>query len=322
MRSTRLTFALAAGSVALLAACAPTASSTATSTTSAAPAASSAAPSPSAAPSSAAASPSGGTAAGIEGCAKDTLKTQAAGKLTVGTDKPAFGPWFVDDDPSNGKGFESAVAYAVAEKLGYAKTDVTWVVASFDSVIAPGPKTFDFDINQVSITDERKKNIDFSSGYYDVSQAVVTVKGSKAAGAKALADLKALKFGAQTGTTSLKAITDVIAPTAKPSVYDTNDDAKLALANGQIDAIVVDLPTALFLAAVGTKDGGIDNGVLVGQLANPAGTAPEQFGLVLDKGSALTSCVSKAVDALRADGTLKKLEGQWLTDTAGAPVLT
>ena len=213
------------------------------------------------------------------------------------------------------------MAYAVADKLGFAPSDVSWVTASFNSVIAPGPKNFDFDINQVSITEERKAAVDFSSGYYDVSQSVVTVKGSKAAGVKTIADLAKLKLGAQAGTTSFKAINEVVKPASKAAVFNTNDDAKLALSNGQIDAIVVDLPTGLFLSAVGAADGGIDNGLLVGQLPNSS-SQTEQFGLVLDKGSTLTSCVSQAVDALRADGTLKKLEQQWLTETAGAPVLS
>jgi len=267
-----------------------------------------------------AASTSAASASASASCTKDTLQVRTPGTLTVGTDKPAYAPWFVDDNPANGKGYESAVAYAVAEKLGFARADVTWTTASFSSVIAPGPKTFDFDINQVSITDERRKNIDFSSGYYDVTQAVVTVKGSKAAGAKGLADLAGLKIGAQVGTTSLKAIEEIIKPSAKAAVFNTNDDAKLALANGTIDAIVVDLPTALFLSAVGTKDGGLDNGVLIGQLGGSS-SKTEQFGLVLDKGSPLTKCVSQAVDALRVDGTLTTLESQWLTGTAGAPVL-
>ena len=297
MRTTRSFLVLMAGVALGVTACAPQDSGS----TSASPAAS-------------------GASTSASACSKETLKLHTAGKLTIGTDKPAYTPWFVDDTPSNGKGFESAVAYAVADKLGFSATDVTWTVASFNSVIAPGAKAFDFDINQISITDERKKNIDFSTGYYDVTQAVVTVKGSKAAAVKTVAELKGLKLGAQTGTTSFKAITEVIAPSGKPSVFNSNDDAKLALANGQIDALVVDLPTGLFLSAVGTKDGGIDNGLLVGQLPN-SGSATEQFGLALDKGSPLTSCVSQAVDALRADGTLKKLEAQWLTTTAGAPVL-
>jgi len=269
----------------------------------------------------AAATTSAATTPTASACAKDKLTLRTAGKLTIGTDKPAFEPWFTDDDPTNGKGFESAVAYAVAEKLGFTKDEVTWTVASFNSVIAPGPKEFDFDINQVSITQERTKNVDFSSGYYDVSQAVVTVKGSKAVGVKTVADLAKLKLGAQTGTTSFKAITDVVKPASDPSVFNTNDDAKLALANGQIDALVVDLPTALFLSAVGTKDGGVDDGVLVGQLPG-TGSATEQFGLVLDKGSPLTECVTQAVDQLRDEGRLAELAQQWLTDTAGAPVLS
>jgi polar amino acid transport system substrate-binding protein len=299
--------ALLAGAVTVaLAGCAPQSSGTSTS----------------ASASTAPAGASSSAAAGLGGdCAKDKLTLKTAGKLTVGTDKPAFAPWFVDDDPTNGKGFESAVAFAVADRLGFARTDVTWVTASFNSVVAPGPKNFDFDINQVSITEERKAGIDFSSGYYDVSQSVITVKGSKAAGVKSIADLAKLKLGAQTGTTSFKAINDVIKPADKPAVFNTNDDAKLALANGQIDAMVVDLPTGLFLSAVGAKDGGVDNGVLLGQLPNSS-SGTEQFGLVLDKGSALTSCVSQAVDALRADGTLKQLETTWLTETAGAPVLS
>jgi polar amino acid transport system substrate-binding protein len=250
-----------------------------------------------------------------DACAKDNLALRTAGKFTVGTDKPAYPPWFVDDDPSNGKGYESAVAYAVAKQLGFAPTDVAWVVAGFNSVIAPGPKNFDVDVNQVSITDQRKQAVDFSSGYYDVTQALVAVKGNPAASAKSIADLKKVKLGAAVGTTSLKAITDQIKPDSKPAVFDDNDKAKLALSNGQIDALVVDLPTALELAAVEIKDG-----VVVGQLPNAGGT-PEQFGMVLEKGSALTPCITQAVDALRANGTLKQLEQQWLTTSAGAPVL-
>ena len=279
------------------------------------------------APTDEAAAPSGSSATGspatgsasTAACSKASLQTRTPGRLTVGTDKPAYAPWFVDDEPSNGKGFESAVAYAVAKQLGYEQADVTWSVVSFNQATAPGPKTFDVDINQVSITDARKKTLDFSTGYYDVAQAVVSTARSKAAKVTTLAELKALKLGAQVGTTSYTAASTTIAPTQKVAVFNSNDDAKAALANGQIDAIVVDLPTGLFLSAVGAKDGGIDDGKLVGQL--PTSGAPEQFGMVLDKGSALTSCVSGAVDALRADGTLTRLEQQWLTDKAGAPSL-
>ncbi len=257
----------------------------------------------------------GGATGTSAACSKDSLQTRTPGTLTIGTDKPAYEPWFVDDDPSNGQGYESAVAYAVADRLGFGQDEVTWTVASFNSVIAPGPKTFDFDINQVSITEERRQAVDFSSGYYDVTQAVITVKGSKAEGVTTVAGLKDLKLGAQVGTTSFQTITDVVAPSSQPAVFNTNDDAKLALSNGQIDALVVDLPTALFITAAE-----LDGGVVVGTLPG-TGSQTEQFGLVLDKGSPLTQCVSQAVDALRADGTLAELEAQWLTDAAGAPVL-
>ncbi len=256
------------------------------------------------------------SASGASGsaCTKDSMKTHTAGKLTVGTDKPAYGPWFSDDDPSNGKGYESAVAYAIADKLGYAKGDVTWVVAPFGTVIAPGAKAFDFDVNQVSISDERKKAVDFSSGYYDVRQTVITYKGSPIDGKTAVADLKAAKLGAQVGTTSYTAAKDQIAPSTAVAVYDTNDLAVQALKNKQIDGIVVDLPTAFYMTAAQ-----MDDGVIVGQLPAQSG-AQEQFGAVLDKGSALTPCVTQAVDALRKDGTLDKLVKEWLS-TQGAPEL-
>jgi polar amino acid transport system substrate-binding protein len=255
-------------------------------------------------------------ASGANACAKETLPVLTSGKLTIGTDKPAYEPWFKDDDPANGQGFESAVAYAVAEKLGFAKTEVEWAVVPFNSVIQPGPKKFDFDINQVSITDERKNAVDFSSGYYDVTQAVIANNDSKIANAKSIADLKGAKLGAAVGTTSYKVITDTIKPSAQPAVFDNNDIAKASLQNGQIDGLLVDLPTAFYMTAAELEDAKI-----VGQFANSGGTT-EQFGLVLEKGSKLTSCVSQAVDALKADGTLKKIEDQWLSADAGAPVLS
>lgn len=251
-------------------------------------------------------------------CAPADLATKTAGSFTVGTDSPAYEPWFSDNDPTNGKGYESAVAYAVAEKLGYTQDQVKWVTASFNSVIQPGKnKKFDVDINQFSITDKRKKAVDFSTGYYDVTQAVVTNGKSKAGSVTTLAGLKDLKLGAQVGTTSYDAIQDVVKPTRTAAVFDTNDAAKLALANGQVDAIVVDLPTALYLAAAEIKGGKV-----VGQLpATPGAGTTEQFGMVLAKGSPLTTCVSGAVDALKSDGTLTKLQEQWLTEGAGLPFL-
>ncbi|AQT83073.1 amino acid ABC transporter substrate-binding protein [Mycolicibacterium litorale] len=253
-----------------------------------------------------------GTAGGT--CDKASLPTLKSGVLTFGTDQPAYPPWFVDDDPANGKGFESAVAYAVAGKLGYDTKDVRWVRVPFNAAIAPGPKTFDANLNEFSITDERKQAVDFSSPYYDVTQAVVTVKSSPAAKVSTLDGLRALRLGAQVGTTSYDAA-KAVGTTAPIAVYNNNDDAKAALTNGQIDALVVDLPTAF---AVQSQ---LADGAIVGQL--PSGTGkPEQFGIVLDKGSALTACVSEAVDALRTDGTLTKLQQQWLAEAGNAPVLT
>ncbi|MET9905804.1 ABC transporter substrate-binding protein [Streptomyces sp. NPDC006476] len=260
----------------------------------------------------AAASPSGSTGTT---CAKGELATKASGKLTIATDEPAYEPWFKDDKPANGKGFESAVAYAVAQQLGYDKSAVVWQRVPFNKAFAPGVKTFDFDINQVSISAERKKAVDFSSGYYDVRQAVIALKSSKAAKATSIADLKNLKLGAQVGTTSLNYISDVVKPSQEAAAYSKNDQAISALKNGQVDAIVTDLPTAFYVTAAQ-----VPNAKIVGQFENQGGT-PEQFGLVLDKGSALTSCVSSAVDALRKDGTLAKLEKQWLSDAVDAPVL-
>lgn len=248
-------------------------------------------------------------------CEQGKLATEAKGKLTIGTDKPAYAPWFQDDNPASGKGFESAVAYAVAKALGYERNQVVWQTVPFNRSFAPGEKRFDFDINQVSISDQRKQAVDFSSGYYDVRQAVIALKTSKAGAAKTVADLKGAKLGAQVGTTSLDVVNDVIKPRQKPAVFQRNDFAKSALNNGQVDAIVVDLPTAFYITSAEVSEAKI-----VGQFENTGG-ATEQFGLVLDKGSRLTSCVTAAVDGLRKDGTLAALEKQWLSDAVDAPVL-
>ncbi|MEU3975359.1 ABC transporter substrate-binding protein [Streptomyces bacillaris] len=270
------------------------------------------APQPEAGPQTKASGQAGATAGA---CAPGKLATEVPGKLTVGTDKPAYAPWFSDDDPSNGKGFESAVAYAVAKQLGYERDAVVWQHTPFNSAFAPGAKKFDFDINQVSINEDRKKAVAFSSGYYDVRQAVVALKSSKAAKATSLADLKDVKLGAQVGTTSLEFINDLVKPGQKPAVYQRNDFAKSALKTGQVDAIVVDLPTAFYITGAEVPEA-----TVVGQFPNSTDN-PEQFGLVLDKESALTSCVSGAVDALRKDGTLAALEKEWLSDAVDAPVL-
>ena len=259
---------------------------------------------------------SGSASETVDACAKENLETLTPGTLTIATDKPAYPPWVIDDAPENGKGYEGAVAAAVAEELGFAPDEVTWTRTKFDAAIAPGPKDFDFDINQVSISEERAQAVDFSSPYYDVAQVVITVGGSKAAKATSLADLKDLKIGAQVGTTSYDAILAAIDPSQKPAVYNSNDDAKQALENGQVDAIVTDLPTAFYITSAE-----LDNGKIVGQLPSESG-AQEQFGLVLDKGSPLTTCVSQAVDALRADGTLDQLVDEWLSQAGGAPELS
>jgi polar amino acid transport system substrate-binding protein len=250
-----------------------------------------------------------------DACTPDTLETVADGTLTIATDDPAYEPWFVDNDPTNGEGYESAVAYAIAEQLGYTAEQVAWVKVPFNKVVQPGPKEFDFDVNQVSITEARRKAVDFSSGYYDVVQTVITNKGSAIDGATSLADLADAKLGAQVGTTSYTAITDQIQPSADPAVFDTNDQAVQSLKNGQIDGIVVDLPTAYFMTAVQLEDG-----VIVGQLPLPDGE-PEQFGAVLAKDSPLTDCVSSAVDTLREDGVLDQIGQEWLAQQ-GAPELS
>jgi polar amino acid transport system substrate-binding protein len=221
-----------------------------------------------------------------------------------------------DDKPQTGKGFEAAVAYAVAGKLGFAKKDVTWVRTTFDQAIAPGPKTFDFNLQQFSITPERKKAVDFSSPYYETTQAIVTTASSPAAKATSLADLKNLSIGAQSATTSFDAAEKQIAPKGGVQAFNSNDDAKLALENNQVDAIVVDLPTAFYL-----RDAELKDGKIVGQLPKVSGQQGDQFGLVLAKGSPLTKKVSAAVDALRTDGTLDRLAQQWLAGDGDAPVL-
>lgn len=248
-------------------------------------------------------------------CTPDSMETVADGTLTIATDDPAYEPWFVDNDPTNGQGYESAVAYAIAEQLGYTQDQVTWITVPFNKVVQPAPKDFDFDVNQVSITEARREAVDFSSGYYDVVQTVITNKGSSIDGVTSIADLGDAKLGAQVGTTSYTAIIDQIQPSEEPAVFDTNDQAVQALNNGQIDGIVVDLPTAYFMTAVQ-----LDDGTIVGQLPLPDGE-PEQFGAVLDKDSPLTECVSGAVDALREDGILDQIGQEWLAQQ-GAPELS
>jgi len=255
-------------------------------------------------------------------CAKSALKLVNAGQLTVGTDNPAFPPWFGGkekspwkvSDPRSGQGFESAVAYAVARKLGFAKNEVKWIVVPFNTSFAPGPKKFDFDINQISYTPARAKVVDFSDSYYNVNQAVVGRKGTKIAQAKSSADLQSAKLGAQLGTTSYQYIKEFIKPSQQPAVFDTNDAAVAALKNGQIDGLVVDLPTAFFVTAVQ-----VPNGKIIGQF--PTGNAGERFGMVLQKGNKLVGCINHALNQLKADGTLQQIQDKWLAKVGGAPIL-
>ncbi|MDF1604352.1 ABC transporter substrate-binding protein [Nocardioides sp. YIM 152315] len=250
-----------------------------------------------------------------DACATDSLPLKTAGQLTVGTDSPAYEPWFVDNDPSNGEGFEAAVAYAVAGELGFGEDQVTWVKVPFNKSYAPGPKDFDFDINQISITPERAEVVDFSDGYYSAAQAVIALTGTAGAEAASLADLKGLRLGAQTGTTSLTAIRDVIRPETDPAVFEDTNAAKNALQNDQVDAILADLPTAFYISAVE-----IPKSAIVGQFQPDTGEQ-EEFGMLFEKGSGLVACVNDALAALREDGTLDQIEKQWLSDVVNVPEL-
>lgn len=244
-----------------------------------------------------------------------TQLTVTPGKLTIGTGEPAYSPWIEDNNPESGKGYEAAVAYAVAAKLGFSAENVVWKRTTFDEAIAPGPKAWDINLQQYSITDERKQAVDFSSAYYTTAQAVLTYEGSPIASATSLSALKSARLGVAIGTTSASAAEKIIAPTTAAKIFNSNEDAVLALKNKQVDGLVVDLPTAIYLATAE-----IDGGKIVGQLADTTGG--DQFGLVLAKGSKLTAPVTAAVDALRADGTLKSLEKTWLADSINAPVLS
>lgn len=251
-------------------------------------------------------------------CRKDQLDTLYPGILTFGADQPVYPPWYIGDDPSNGEGFEAALAYAVAAELSYAADDVRWVRVPFNAALAPGPKIFDANLSQFSITEQRRAAVDFSTPYFDVTQAVVTVRTSPAAAARTLDDLRRLRLGAQVGSTSHRAAAALDAQ-IPVEVYNTNVDAKMALVDGRIDAMVADLPTAFAVANE------LNGGVMIGQLPDDGGpdqSGVGQFGIVLDHGSSLTRCVSWAVDSMRDDGTLARLQQRWLADAGRAPVLS
>src|SRR6056297_37825 len=247
----------------------------------------------------------------------DCAATIDDGVLTIATGEPAFYPWVIDDAPESGEGFEAAVAYAVAAEMGYDADAVTWVRTTFDEAIQPGAKSFDINLQQYSITEERAEHIDFSLPYYTSNQAIVALEGSAAEGAASIADLTDVKFGAQVGTTSLACITDVIQPNQDPFVYDDNVGAKAALEANQIDAAVFDLPTALFVSAVEIEDSSV-----IGQFPAETGGDTDQFGMVLEKDSALTSCVDVAITTITDNGELAAIQQEWLADTTGAPVIT
>ncbi len=253
------------------------------------------------------------TTASAESCTPQQLQTKTAGTLTVATDKPAYPPYFEEDEPANGEGFESAVAYAIGKQLGYAPADVKWTVEPFNASFAPGPKEFDFDVNEISITPQREKAVDFSAPYYTANQAVVALKSSDAAKAKTLEDLKEADIGVQVGTTSLEAVEEEIEPDSKPEVFNSSNDVIQALKNEQIDAVVVDLPTALYLTAAQ-----VPAATVVGQFSAPGG---DQWGALLAKESPLTACVSQAIEELESSGELEKITQQWMSEAAGAPEL-
>jgi polar amino acid transport system substrate-binding protein len=254
-----------------------------------------------------------GTTASASNCTPSKMQTHSAGELTIATDKPAYPPYFEDDEPANGEGFESAVGYAIGEQLGYPKGKIKWTVEPFDSSYAPGPKDFDFDVNEISITPTREKAVDFSAPYYSANQAVVALEDSEAAKAKSLADLKDTKIGVQINTTSLSAVNEEIEPSSKPEVFNGSGDVVTALKNGQVEAVVVDLPTALYLTAAQ-----VENATIIGQFGKAEG---EEWGALLAKGSSLTGCVSGAIEALEESGELEKITQRWMSQAAEAPQL-
>jgi polar amino acid transport system substrate-binding protein len=258
----------------------------------------------------------GATSPAADPCAVDQLPLHEPGTLTIATDKPAYDPWFSNNDPTNGKGFESAVAYALAEQLGFDEGQVSWVVVPFNKSYAPGAKDFDFDINQISITPQRAEVVDFSDGYYEAAQAVIVQKDSEYADSTSIADLQDAKFGAQVGTTSLQAIEAVIAPDQGVDVFDDTNGAKQALLNGSIDAFVADLPTAFYITAVE-----IPTATISGQFQPTAGET-EEFGLLFEKGNPLVECVNQALGELRDSGQLEQIEQRWLSQAVDVPELS
>lgn len=256
-----------------------------------------------------------GAAAAQDSCAAG--KTVAEGKLTVATGNPAYFPWVVDDAPESGQGFEAAFAYALAERMGFAKDQVAWERTSFDQAIQPGEKSFDLNIQQYSITPEREKTVDFSAPYFTSPAAVVVRKPTVDAGAKPTRQsLSGLRWGAAAGTTALDLIKNLVGPKQEVLLYDDTADVAEAMKAGQIDATLVDLPTALYMSAAV-----LDDGVVLGQFPHDASGKLDQFGAVMAKGSPLKPCVDAAITAMTKDGTLAGLEAKWLQQAANVPVI-
>jgi polar amino acid transport system substrate-binding protein len=271
---------------------------------------------PGAAPETSPVTSDGATSPASDPCAVDQLPLREPGTLTIATDKPAYEPWFKNNDPTNGKGFESAVAYALAEQLGFEREAVTWVVEPFNKSYAPGEKDYDFDINQISITPKRAEVVDFSDGYYQAAQAVIVQKDSEYADTTSISELHDAKFGAQVGTTSLQAIESVIAPSQQVAVFEDTNAAKQQLLNGQIDAFVADLPTAFYITAVE-----IPSATISGQFQPTTGET-EEFGLLFEKGSPLVDCVNQALGEMRDSGELDQIEQRWLSQVVDVPELS
>ena len=241
-------------------------------------------------------------------------KTLTDGTLTIATGNPAYYPWVMDDAPESGNGFEAAVAYALAEKMGFAAGNVEWVRTSFDQAIQPGAKDFDINLQQFSITEDRDKVVDFSASYYTAPMAVLVRSADKLE--PTMAQLKDLVWGAAASTTGLPMITDTIAPTTSTLIYDDNANIVEAMKAGQIDAALFDLPTALYLSAVV-----LDGGQVLGQFPADEATDLDHFGMMMAEGSPLKECVDAALSMMKADGTLGGIEATWLQETTGVPLI-
>jgi polar amino acid transport system substrate-binding protein len=232
--------------------------------------------------------------------------------LTVATDKPAYPPWFESNNPANGKGYESAVAYAVAHQLGFSNSQVKWAYEPFNNSYAPGPKKFDFDVNEISVTPQRAQAVSFSNSYYDVQQSLVALKGTPIVTKHAPADLKKYVYGDQVGTTSLAFINSQIQPTSPPRVFNTLNDVKQALQTHQIAALVTDTPTAQFISS-----SEINGSLMVGQFPSTG----EHYGLLFSKGNPLVGCVNKALATLKSNGTLQALQKKYLQIYLSVPTI-